>query len=170
VHDQKLAEASFAGQQESYLNVKGDSSLITHVKMCFASLYTARAIYYRNKKGFNEGQSLLAAVVQKMVNSEKSGVVFSRNPVTFNDDVVLESVFGLGEGIVSGMIKPDHFVISRDLEIKEVKIVDKKIAIIRTGSGQNETVRLSSEKSREQTLTNREFGSCELCNQIRRSL
>ncbi len=152
-----LAEASFAGQQDSFLNIKGDSSLIEHVKKCFSSLYTARAIYYRNRKGFKEGEALLAVVIQKMVDSEKSGVVFSRNPMTMGDDVIIEAVYGLGEGIVSGRIKPDHYTASRDLKVKDIKVADKKIAIVRTGSGSNEIVKLSPEKSKTQVLTNGEI-------------
>jgi len=152
-----LADASFAGQQESFLNIKGDSRLIEYVKKCFSSLYTARAIYYRNKKGFKENDSLLAIVIQKMVDSEKSGVVFSRNPLNLSDDVVTEAVFGLGEGIVSGKIRPDHYVASRDLKIKSVKVENKKIAIVRNSGGKNETVRLSEERSKSQVLTNGEI-------------
>jgi len=148
-----LADASFAGQQETFLNVKGDNAIVEHVKKCFSSLYTPRAIYYRNKKGFKEGEALLAAIVQKMVDSEKSGVVFSRDPVGSEEEVALEAVFGLGEGIVSGKIKPDHYVVSRDLKLKDVKVAKKKIAIVRTGSGQNEIVKLSEDKSKTQVLT-----------------
>jgi len=83
-----LVDASFAGQQESFLNIKGDSNLIEYVKKCFSSLYTARAIFYRNKKGFKEGDSLLAVVIQKMVDSEKSGVAFSRDPVNLSDQEI----------------------------------------------------------------------------------
>jgi len=152
-----LAEASFAGQQESFLNVKGDTSLIEYVKRCFSSLYTARAIYYRNRKGFKEGQSLLAVVIQKMVDSEKSGVIFSRNPLNLSDEVVTEAVYGLGEGIVSGKIKPDYYTATRDLKVKSTKVADKKIAIVRTGAGKNEIVRLSPERSKTQVLTNGEI-------------
>jgi len=152
-----LSTASFAGQQESFLNIKGDSQLILHVRKCFSSLYTPRAIYYRNKKGFKEGESLLAVVIQKMVDSEKSGVAFSRDPIKMNEDIAIEAVFGLGEGIVSGKINPDYYLVSRDLKVKNVKIADKKIAMVRTGSGQNEIVRLSPEKSRSQVLTSGEI-------------
>jgi len=145
-----LADASFAGQQESFLNVKGDRQLIMNVKKCFSSLYTPRAIYYRHKKGFVEGQALLSVVVQKMIDSAKSGVMFSRDPVGNQDNIVIESVFGLGEGIVSGQIKPDHYVISRDLEIKSVKVLDKKIAFVRNSSGENTVVKLNPEKSNSQ--------------------
>jgi pyruvate,water dikinase len=152
-----LVDASFAGQQESFLNIKGDSKIIDYIRRCFSSLYTARAIYYRNKKGFKEGQSLLAVVIQKMVDSEKSGVIFSRDPLTLNENVVLEAVYGLGEGIVSGKIKPDHYSASRELKVESVKVADKKIAIVRTGSGTNEIVKLSDERSKTQVLTNGEI-------------
>jgi pyruvate, water dikinase len=149
-----LAEASFAGQQESFLNVKGERKLIEHVKKCFSSLYTPRAIYYRNRQGFKEGQALLAVVVQKMVDSEKSGVIFSRDPVNLDDNIVVEAVYGLGEGIVSGKIKPDHYIISRELKIQKIDIANKKIAIVRTSSGSNSIVRLNEERSKTQVLTN----------------
>jgi pyruvate, water dikinase len=155
-----LATASFAGQQESFLNVKGDENLIEYVKKCFSSLYTARAIYYRNQKGFEEGKSLLAVVIQKMINSEKSGVIFSRDPVNLQENIVVEAVWGLGEGIVSGMINPDNYVVSRNLNIESTKITDKKIAIIRSGSGETVTVKLSPERSNMQVLTNGQI--CEL--------
>ena len=152
-----LVTASFAGQQDSFLNIKGSDNLIEHIKKCFSSLYTARAIYYRNKKGFKEGESLLAVVVQKMVDSEKSGVVFSRNPLDLSEDIVIEAVFGLGEGIVSGRIHPDNHIVSRDLKIKKTKVSDKKIAVVRRSSGKNAIVKLSPAKSKAQVLTNGEI-------------
>jgi len=152
-----LVDASFAGQQESFLNIKGESKLIEYVKRCFSSLYTARAIYYRNNKGFKEGDSLLAVVVQKMVDSEKSGVAFSRNPLNLGEEVVVEAVYGLGEGIVSGKIKPDHYTASRELKVKSVSVADKKIAIVRTGAGTNEIVKLSDERSKTQVMTSGEI-------------
>jgi len=155
-----LVEASFAGQQESFLNVKGDKALIEYVKKCFSSLYTARAIYYRNRKGFKEGQALLAVVIQKMIDSEKSGVIFSKDPVNLNNDIIVEAVYGLGEGIVSGQIQPDYYAVSNELKIIDVKIANKKIAIVRTGSGQNDSVKLSLEKSKSQVLTNSQILEC----------
>ena len=152
-----LADASFAGQQESFLNIKGDSNLIEYIKKCFSSLYTARAIFYRNKKGFKEESSLLAVVIQKMVDSEKSGVIFSRDPVNLSEDIVIEAVFGLGEGIVSGKIKPDYYSVSRDLKVKDVKVEVKNIAIVKSSGGQNTTVKLSPEKSKSRVLTNGEI-------------
>jgi len=147
-----LADASFAGQQETFLNVKGNFELITSVKKCFASLFTARAVYYRNKKGFEHAKASLAVVVQKMVDSDKSGVIFSLDPTNNSQNIILEAVFGLGEGIVSGTITPDKYILSRELEILDKKISDKKIAITRDSGGGQQTVKLSAEKSRQQVL------------------
>ena len=110
-----LAEASFAGQQDSFVNIKGNTELIEHIKKCFASLFTARATYYRNKKGFKHDEAKLAVVVQKMVDSDKSGVIFSKDPSFKKDNVVIEAVWGLGEGIVSGQITPDRYIVSPSL-------------------------------------------------------
>jgi pyruvate, water dikinase len=147
-----LEGASFAGQQETFLNVKGKYELITSVKKCWASLFTARAVYYRNKKGFLHVKSSLAVVVQKMVDSDKSGVIFSKDPTNQSENIILEAVYGLGEGIVSGAITPDKYVISRELEILDKKTSDKKIAVTRNSGGGQETVKLSEERSKQQVL------------------
>ncbi|MDO8460772.1 MAG: phosphoenolpyruvate synthase [Nanoarchaeota archaeon] len=152
-----LAEASFAGQQESFLNVRGIQELLQKVKECIASLFTSRAIYYREKKGFSHAKTYLAVVVQKMINSEKSGVIFSQNPTSSEKTIVIEAVWGLGEGIVSGQIKPDHYVVSQEFDIKEVKVTDKKIAIIKNKKGKTETISLDKEKAKEQVLNNHEI-------------
>lgn len=152
-----LAESSFAGQQETYLNIKGNRDLIEAVKKVFASLFTARAIYYRKKRGFSAEKFSLAAVVQKMIDSQKSGVMFSRNPIKNDNNIMIEAVFGLGEGIVSGTIKPDNYIVSRDLKILEKKISEKKIALTRSSQGDTETVTLTKEKSAEQVLTEGEI-------------
>lgn len=154
-----LEDSSFAGQQETYLNVKGNDDLIKKVKRVLASLFTARAIYYRKKRGFSKEKFALAAIVQKMIDAEKSGVIFSKNPVKNNDDVLVEAVFGLGEGIVSGKINPDTYELSRDLDIVSKKIGEKKTAITRNSSGETKQVKLTPEKSREQVLTESEMKS-----------
>jgi len=146
-----LGDASFAGQQDTFINVKGNNELIDKVKACFASIFTARSIYYRKKKGFDDLVGI-AAVVQKMINSDKSGVMFSRHPVKNNDEVLIEAVFGQGEGIVSGKIKPDQYIVSRELEVLDEKVSDKKIAIVRTAGGQTKTIRLTPEKSNQRVL------------------
>lgn len=155
-----LADASFAGQQESFLNVKGEKKLLLKVKDCIASLFTARAIYYRQKKGFDHSKAYLAVVVQKMIDSEKSGVVFSQDPTSNKKNIVIEAVWGLGEGIVSGQIKPDHYVISRNLEkfdIIESSVFEKKIAIVRDSSGENIVAKLTKDRSMQQVLTTYEI-------------
>jgi pyruvate, water dikinase len=147
-----LADASFAGQQESFLNVKGKSELLLTIKKCFASLFTSRATYYRNKKGYRHTKASLAVVVQRMVDSDKSGVIFSRDPTNQSKNIILEAVFGLGEGIVSGTITPDEYIITRELEILTKNISDKKIAITRDSGGGQTTIKLSPEKSKQQVL------------------
>ena len=155
-----LVDASFAGQQESFLNVKGKNSLIENVKKCFASLFTARAVYYRTKKGFAHDKAYLAVVVQKMVDSEKSGVMFSKNPVSDDESIIIEAVWGLGEGIVSGRIKPDHYVIDKNLEefkVKNISVAEKKTAIVRNSAGENEVVKLIESRSKQQVLNGYEI-------------
>jgi pyruvate,water dikinase len=147
-----LPDASFAGQQETFLNVKGKRELLTNIKKCFASLFTSRAAYYRYKKGFEHTKTSLAVVVQKMIDSDKSGVIFSKDPTNKSDNVIIEAVFGLGEGIVSGRITPDKYIVSFDLEILDKKISDKKVAITRNATGAQELVKLKDEKSKQQVL------------------
>ncbi len=154
-----LENASFAGQQDSFVNVKGNEQLIENIKKCFASLYTARATYYRNKQKYDK-IPLLAAVIQKMINSDKSGVMFSQDPAFKDDNVIIEAVFGLGEGIVSGKITPDKYVLTRkDLKMIKKTISDKKIALTRGEKARVKTVDLNPKKSKEQVLNNYEINT-----------
>lgn len=158
-----LADASFAGQQETFLNVKGNESLLISIKKCFSSLFTPRATYYRQKKGFVHEKSSLAVIVQKMINSDKSGVIFSKDPSMKNENIIIEAVFGLGEGIVSGEITPDRYIVKQkssngsEFEILEKKIGSKKIAITRGSDGKKAVVKLKEEKSKQQALTDYEI-------------
>lgn len=155
-----LADASFAGQQETFLNVHGKVDLLDKVKKCMSSLFTARAIYYRVKKGFEHDKALLSVVVQIMVNSEKSGVMFSKNPVSAENNIVIEAVWGLGEGIVSGQIKPDHYVVASDLDdfkILQTQVSRKNIAIIKNKQGKNETIQVPDDLKDKQVLNNYEI-------------
>ncbi len=152
-----LAEASFAGQQDSFMNVKGNAEIIENMKKCFASLFTSRATYYRNKKGFKHEDAKLAVVVQKMIDSDKSGVIFSKDPSYKKNDVIIEAVWGLGEGIVSGQITPDRYIVSPNLEILEKIIADKRIAITRDASGNQEIVKLKEQRANAQVLNEREI-------------
>jgi len=119
-----LPNASFAGQQDTFLNIKGNEQLIDAVKKCWASLYGARAIFYRVKKNFDHEKVNIAVVVQKMVNAEKAGVMFTSHPSSGENIIIIESAWGLGEAVVSGMVSPDNFVVDRET----YRIVDKKIS------------------------------------------
>jgi len=153
-----LADASFAGQQETFLNVKGNTELLLSIKKCFASLFTSRAAYYRHKKGFEHTKASLAVVVQKMIDSDKSGVIFSKDPTNQTEEIIIEAVFGLGEGIVSGAITPDKYTLSReDLRILDKNISEKKIAITRDSGGGQAVVKLSHERSTQQALKDYEI-------------
>ncbi|VVB76159.1 putative phosphoenolpyruvate synthase [uncultured archaeon] len=118
-----LPEASFAGQQETYLNIQGEKEVVNAVQRCWASLFTARAVYYRKKQGFGTEKVGLCAVVQKMVESEVSGIMFTADPTGDLSKIIIEAGFGLGETVVSGSITPDNFVVDKESE----KLVSKKI-------------------------------------------
>ena len=119
-----LPEASFAGQQETYLNMRGAEEVFNAVRKCWASLYGARAIFYRVEHGFEHNKVNLSAIVQLMVDSEKAGVMFSSQPSTGEPLVVIEAAWGLGESVVSGSVSPDNYVVDRQTK----KIVDRYIA------------------------------------------
>ncbi len=150
--------ASFAGQQATYLNVRGGEELIKAVKKCWASLFTARAIYYRIKNNFEHSKVYISVVIQKMINSDSSGVMFTINPSTNNEnEIVIEAGFGLGEVVVGGSITPDRYVIDKNtLEIKEKNIQIQPWAIFReyeTGKNIKET--LSEERGKQQKVSER---------------
>jgi len=128
-----LPDASFAGQQETYLNVRGVDDLLDKIMKCWSSLFTPRAIFYRNEKGFAHEKVFISVGVQKMVNSRAAGVMFTLNPVTGNtDEIVIEGNYGLGETVVSGAVNPDDFVVDKKtLMIKERRIARKTIQYIR---------------------------------------
>ncbi len=156
-----LAVASFAGQQETYLNIKGNKDLLKAIKKCWASLFTARAVYYRTRKGFSHETSYIAVVVQKMINSEKSGVTFTINPLTnVKDEIVIEAVFGLGEGIVSGAIEPDNYIINKKtLKLKKKRIGKKKISFLRDSRGETVKKELPEDVQIQQVLDSYEIKS-----------
>jgi pyruvate,water dikinase len=119
-----LPTASFAGQQESFLNVIGENALIEAVKKCWASLFTSRSVFYRAEQGFDHRKVKLAAVVQHMVQSEKAGVMFTIDPMSQDDNtIVIEAAYGLGETVVSGSLTPDNYSVHK----KSLKLLDKKI-------------------------------------------
>jgi pyruvate,water dikinase len=147
-----LPDASFAGQQETYLNVKGPDELLEKVVKCWSSLFTPRAIFYRNEKGFAHEKVFISVGVQKMVNSRAAGVMFTINPVTGEtDEIVIEGNYGLGETVVSGAVNPDDFVVDKDtLKIEERRIARKTVQYIRDPKT-GKTVHLDVPKEKQKT-------------------
>jgi pyruvate,water dikinase len=126
-----LPDASFAGQQETYLNIRGEARLVEAVQKCWASLYGARALYYRAKQGFDDRSVNIAVVVQQLVNSEKAGVMFTSHPVTGEPLTIIEGSWGLGEAVVSGSVSPDKYVFDqRSGKAIDRLIAEKKIEIV----------------------------------------
>ena len=130
-----IPKASFAGQQATFLNVKGTENVINAVKDCWASLFTARAIFYREQEGFDHMKVYIASVVQEMVQSEKSGVAFTVDPISQNHSVMMiEAIYGLGEYIVSGTVTPDTYLVQKDpLKIIEKRVVKQEIMLTKVG-------------------------------------
>jgi pyruvate, water dikinase len=124
-----LAGASFAGQQDTFLWIRGVDDLLLHMRRCISSLYTGRAIAYRNNKGFGGDQVAISVGVQKMANSYTAGVMFTIHPANGDRSViVIDSNFGFGESVVSGEVTPDHFVVNKiTLDIIDRTISQKQI-------------------------------------------
>lgn len=145
--------ASWAGQLESYLNTTKDN-LIENIRKCWESIRAERALAYAAEKSVPEDKLLVAVVVQTMVNSEVSGVMFTINPVTKNNsEIMIESGFGLGEMLVQGMITPDNFIVDKEnLDVKSIDIqTQEKMLIFK--DGKNQEVELTNEEGSKQTLT-----------------
>ncbi|MBD3312035.1 phosphoenolpyruvate synthase [archaeon] len=150
-----LPEASFAGQQETFLNVKGAERVIESVKNCWASLFTPRAIYYRHKNDFPHDKVLIAVIVQKMIDSEKSGVAFSIHPSTGNkDEIVIEAGWGLGEFVVKGVINPDNYIVDKNTFKIKKKLVKKQTKMLTRDplKGVNIEVEIPDQKQEKQVL------------------
>lgn len=132
-----LAEASFAGQQDTYLNIRGEDNLMRSVRACWASLWTARAVAYRAKQGIVLDGLGLAVVVQQMVDAEAAGVMFTVNPVTgARNEMVINAAWGLGEAIVSGHVEPDSIVADKATgAIKSLKVSEKTVMTVMTENG-----------------------------------
>lgn len=132
-----LPEASFAGQQDTYLHISGNEELLNHIRKCWASLWTARAVYYRENQNFDHLEVALSVVVQKMVNSEKAGVMFTANPIS-NDskEIMINASWGLGEAVVSGTVTPDEYIVNKDSkEVVEKHIAEKTVMVAKKDIG-----------------------------------
>jgi pyruvate,water dikinase len=135
-----LPSASFAGQQSTFLNVAGEANVVAAVKACWASLFEARAIFYRVENGFEHMKVGIAVPVQRMVQSERSGVMFTVEPVSSDDTkIVIEAVCGLGEAIVSGQVTPDLYVVDKKtLQILERRVATQEQQLIRGDKSKGE--------------------------------
>ena len=154
-----LPGASFAGQQETFLNVKGEEALLESVRKCWSSLFTPRAIFYRTEKGFRHEKVLISVAVQKMVNSRSAGVIFTLHPVTGDrSKIIVESVWGLGEAIVSGAVTPDHFEVDKNtFKILVKNVVKKTVEYVRDPkTGKTVHVEVPPERQEAPSLTDEE--------------
>ena len=135
-----LPGASFAGQQDTYLNVRGEQALLQAVKRCWSSLWTTRALAYRARQGIDPATVSLAVVVQTMVRASAAGILFTANPLTgARDEIVIDAAWGLGEAIVSGLVTPDHLIADKATgTIKQVVVADKAVMTAPTSSGTEE--------------------------------
>ncbi|WP_435345465.1 phosphoenolpyruvate synthase [Haloarchaeobius sp. HRN-SO-5] len=154
-----LPDASFAGQQETFLNVT-EEDLLQRVRECWASLFTQRAIYYRTQQGFAHDEVNIAVVVQQMVDAEKSGVMFTSHPSTGEPTMIVEAAWGLGEAVVSGSVSPDNYHLDRESgHVDEVTVADKKVKMIKDPeTGQTVEVDVSSEEREARVLDDEELG------------
>ncbi|ENQ3111206.1 phosphoenolpyruvate synthase [Bacillus anthracis] len=152
-----LPYASFAGQQDTYLNIIGKEAILQHVRKCWASLFTERAVMYRMQNDFEHNQVSICVVVQKMVFPEASGILFTADPITSSRKVLsIDASFGLGEALVSGLVSADNY------KVKEGKIVDKvistkKVAIYALKEGGTETKQINSAQQKIQTLSEQQI-------------
>ena len=154
-----LPDASFAGQQDTYLNVQGAETIIAKVKECYASCFTDRAVYYREKQGFDHIEVALSAVVQMMVFSKTSGVMFTVNVATGDDNnILIEAAFGLGEYVVQGTVTPDNYTISKhDHKIIDRCVNEQDIMLVRKKGGDCEEVQVPEELRKVQTVTDEQI-------------
>jgi pyruvate, water dikinase len=137
--------ASYAGQQETYLYVRGADAVRDRVRDCWASFFSERAIFYRQKKGSLDDLGM-AVVVQRMVRSEVAGVLFTCDPVRGRRDrMVVEAVLGLGEAAVSGQVTPDHYILKRDGTIRKAQVAEQPFAIVPVETGGTEERELGAE-------------------------
>jgi phosphoenolpyruvate synthase/pyruvate phosphate dikinase len=152
-----LPTASFAGQQDTYLNIIGRDAIMQHISKCWASLFTERAVTYRIQNGFDHHKVHLSVVVQKMVFPQAAGILFTADPVTGNRKVLsIDASFGLGEALVSGIVNADNYKV-RNGEIIDKKISTKKLAIYAVKDGGTKEQEISSEQQNIQPLTDKQI-------------
>lgn len=148
-----LPHSSFAGQQNTYLNIIGKDAILKHISKCWASLFTERAVIYRIQNGFEHCKVHLAVVVQKMVFPQTAGIMFTADPLTSNRKIIsIDASFGLGEAMVSGLVNTDNYKVCDD-KIIDQKISTKKLAIYAVNDGGTTTQEIPQEKQHKPALT-----------------
>ena len=154
-----LPGASFAGQQDTFLNIKGLEDILLYIKKSWISLFTDRAILYRIEKGFSHRDVKLSAVIQKMVFPDSSGIMFTADPLSgHRNEISIDAGFGLGEALVSGLITPDLYKVDKsDFSITKKDINEKKLQIISVPGGGTKTENLTKKQSSAQTLTDEQI-------------
>lgn len=152
-----LPHASFAGQQDTYLNIIGREAIMQHISKCWASLFMDRAVIYRMQNGFNHRQVYLSVIVQKMVFPQASGILFTADPMTSNRNLLsINASFGLGEALVSGLVSADCYKVQEE-EIVDMMIATKKLAIYGLKEGGTETLKIDLDLQKTQTLTEQQI-------------
>lgn len=154
-----LVNASFAGQYETYLNVKGENAIIEAIRNCWSSLFTSRAIFYRQKRGFKHEEVKISVIIQEMITSEKSGIISTATPTDQNkEEMIIESSYGLGKSIVSSQVEPDQYIIKKDsFEIININIGSKSIAIVKGENGENINIKTTKKQQDTQLLNTNEI-------------
>jgi pyruvate,water dikinase len=137
-----LPEASFAGQQETFLNVRGEAEVLKDVLKCWSSLFTPRAIFYRAKQHFDTAKVNIAVVVQRMVNADKAGVMFTRHPTTGEERFIIEGALGLGEGVVSGTVSPDNYLCTPQGDVVQATVATQESMFVRGPDGKTAQVKV----------------------------
>ncbi|MEO2074012.1 MAG: phosphoenolpyruvate synthase [Bacillus sp. (in: firmicutes)] len=152
-----LPHTSFAGQHDTYLNIIGKESIMQHIRKCWASLFTDRAVIYRMQNGFDHRHVYLSVIVQRMVFPQASGILFTADPITSSRKLLsIDASFGLGEALVSGMVSADCYKV-RDEEIVDKMIATKKLAIYGRKEGGTETQQIDPSLQKTQTLTDQQI-------------
>ncbi|MBV6715589.1 phosphoenolpyruvate synthase [Paenibacillus chitinolyticus] len=152
-----LPHASFAGQQDTYLNIIGLDAILRHISKCWASLFTDRAVIYRMQNGFDHSQVYLSVVVQRMIFPQASGILFTADPITSNRKLLsIDAGFGLGEALVSGLVSADCYKVQEE-EIVDKRIATKKLAIYGRKEGGTETRQIDPNQQKTQTLTEQQI-------------
>ncbi len=134
-----LDDASFAGLQDTYLNVRGTDAVLRDIRRCWGSLFTPRVLVYRGRKGFDRATLRLAVLIMKMVNSSASGILFTRDPNTGENHMIVEAGWGLGELIVGGEVTPDHYVVDgATLKVVHKQVSEQSVRLVRNPDGGNQ--------------------------------